>query len=344
MSKKIKKNTIDTKSFPPNLRVLDFGSFVENFYSTKKLEIASSAWSGYENIVQNHIKPYFGSGNTCCLTQDISSDKVSAYLQYKLNCGLSTSTVKKHRETIGQVLRFAYAKNWTEINIMDSVVEINPDRNQNIKDQILPADFLDRMLESAAGSEMYIPLLLAVRYGLDRSEILGLRWEDIDIENNMIKIRYAFVKESGALPGPKPIRESAARDISLSPNDINVFLSEKQLQENRRKECHNYNRKYSKYVMVTEKGNIIAPDNISRMLRIFLEKEKLDSVSFTDIRKLFIVRLSSAGFGKKAICTYLGINDFSISSVDTDNCENISNLIISNGLDLIRKRHERKTD
>lgn len=54
---------------------------------------------------------------------------------------------------------------------------------------------LRKLLEHIRGSEVELPILLAVWLGLRRSEIIGLRWEDVDYKNGTISVREALVQD-----------------------------------------------------------------------------------------------------------------------------------------------------
>ena len=101
---------------PKGLQRISFCDYLRNFYSVKQIEIEPSSFNGYQKILENHIYPYFNERNIQFLA--ISSDEINTYLSYKLNNGFSSSTVKKHREVMGQALRSAFEKGWITDDIM----------------------------------------------------------------------------------------------------------------------------------------------------------------------------------------------------------------------------------
>jgi integrase len=60
---------------------------------------------------------------------------------------------------------------------------------------IYTADELRRFLDQVKDSNIELPVLLAVWLGLRRSEIIGLRWEDVDFKRGTISIREALVPD-----------------------------------------------------------------------------------------------------------------------------------------------------
>ena len=62
--------------------------------------------------------------------------------------------------------------------------------------------------------------MLSVRYGLDRAEILGLHWSDIDAENREINIRNVVIKGSGSAYDIHPAAEDAIRTLPAFEDDL----------------------------------------------------------------------------------------------------------------------------
>lgn len=170
---------------------ISFCDFLHKYYGIKELELEKSSFNGYKNILENHIYPYFRKKDILLI--DLSAEEINQYLICKLNQDLSPSTVKKHREVIGQALRAAYNRGLMTIDLMSEVEDIcvEPSARSN---KLLPAHLLETVLLAAYDTDIYIPVMLTARYGLDRSEILGLRWSDIDFASRNIHIQNVVVK------------------------------------------------------------------------------------------------------------------------------------------------------
>lgn len=68
-------------------------------------------------------------------------------------------------------------------------------QKQEADKRIYTPDELQKLLEHIRGSDVELPVLLAVWLGLRRSEILGLRWEDVDYKNGLLHVREALVQD-----------------------------------------------------------------------------------------------------------------------------------------------------
>lgn len=71
------------------------------------------------------------------------------------------------------------------------------------------------VLEIAKGSDMYLPVLLATNLGLRRGEILGLRWEHVDLKNSIIHIRENRVITRKGMQTKAPKSSAGIRDITF---------------------------------------------------------------------------------------------------------------------------------
>jgi integrase/recombinase XerD len=84
-----------------------------------------------------------------------------------------------------------------------------------------------RMLRELAADpqaepDWHLVALLAVRQGLRRGEVLGLRWDDIHLDQNLIEIRVTKSKDPRRLPLHPEVREA----LSARPRDgANVFAA-----------------------------------------------------------------------------------------------------------------------
>lgn len=66
---------------------------------------------------------------------------------------------------------------------------------QKVKTQIfIPSEEqVKQLLKAAENTDMEIPLMLAACLGLRMSEVLGLKWNNVNVKSNKITIRYAIV-------------------------------------------------------------------------------------------------------------------------------------------------------
>lgn len=97
---------------------------------------------------------------------------------------------------------------------------------QRVKTQIfIPSEEqVKQLLKAAENTDMEIPLMLASCLGLRMSEVLGLKWENIDFINQKIIIRNAIVNgENNKAFEKTPKTFAGYRTISAPANLINLL-------------------------------------------------------------------------------------------------------------------------
>ena len=83
----------------------------------------------------------------------------------------------------------------------------------------LDADVVRRLLEAAQGSPYHPMLHLAIYTGLRRSEILGLRWQDVDLSlASRSEAQVMRRLRDGRIVFQEPKTQKGRRLVDLSPN------------------------------------------------------------------------------------------------------------------------------
>jgi integrase len=126
---------------------------------------------------------------------------------------------------------------------------------------------------------MELPIALAVGLRIRRGELLGLRWTDIDLENQTIQINNNLV---GTL-SKSPKSENSNRSIQLPESLIPILKKHRKLQiENRLKLGSGYVDEV--FVCCNEDGSHYNPGYFSKKFKRFLANNDLPHIHFHDLR------------------------------------------------------------
>ena len=71
------------------------------------------------------------------------------------------------------------------------------------------------MLHAAEGTDLHMPLLLALGTGMRRSELLGLRWDDVDLEAGTATVNQGLQEAGGQLIVTAPKTVKSRRAVTL---------------------------------------------------------------------------------------------------------------------------------
>ena len=96
--------------------------------------------------------------------------------------------------------------------------------------QILGDDQLETFLKAIRGHEYWCDFFyVEVMTGLRRGEICGLRWQDINFEENKLQVkRSVSVKKGGGLSIGETKTETGVRSILMPPSVAEVLQNRKQ--------------------------------------------------------------------------------------------------------------------
>ncbi len=86
------------------------------------------------------------------------------------------------------------------------------------REQWLDVDQTRRLLAAAAGDPLEALFVLALTTGMRQSELLGLKWEDVDLANGSLRVRRALQRVPGqGFVETEPKSATSRRQITLTP-------------------------------------------------------------------------------------------------------------------------------
>lgn len=129
---------------------------------------------------------------------------------------LSNDSIKYHYRVLHKALQDAAKRQLIPVNPADAVdlpkaqpeIEDENDFQENV--QVLTPEQVEIMLDAAKDTPYYALLFVAIRTGLRRGELLGLRWQDVDLKAGKLSVKRALAYT------PKN-RFSASRQILFKP-------------------------------------------------------------------------------------------------------------------------------
>src|ERR671916_171942 len=127
----------------------------------------------------------------------LAPDHVQALYQRKLDSGLAPGTVRQVHSVLSRALDQAVKWGTVPRNVCKATT---PPRAHSEEIKPLDTEQARRLLEEARGGRLEALYVIAVTAGLRIGELLGLRWQDVDLESAMLRVRRT---KSTAKTGPR---------------------------------------------------------------------------------------------------------------------------------------------
>ena len=281
-----------------------FLDFLYAWLEVKKTTLSPNTYDGYRTMVENRIHNYFAPQNLTL--KELRSDHFEKYYMGLLRSGLTSCTVLHHHRLLKQAISYAARTGILPSNIMERVKA--PADSQFVAKYYNKEEALE-LIQKAQGNEIYIPVLLAVMYGLRRSEVVGLRWRSIDFEKQTISVENKVIIH-------REDRKNIYTDINKLKSDssrrtlplISFVADELKKEINRQK--RNTVESQDEYVCLNAKGKLLTPDSLSKKFSRLLEETGLRKIRYHDLRHTCASLLAMNDISMQKIQIWLGHSDY----------------------------------
>lgn len=287
-----------------------FTDYIQIWLDEAKIKVDEVTYQHYENDTNNHILPYFKNLNIKLI--DVNRSVLQKYFTTKYERGridgkggLSPKTLRHHKNIIHQVL---------ELAVTNGIINTNPCNNITLpKLEKNTYDFynLDEtklFLNAVKNDSLYPLYYITVFYGLRRSEVLGLKWNSIDINNKILTIKSTRTKCNEIIEKDKTKTKSSLRSFPMSDEICDLFIKIKNEEKSNQTIFGNSYIK-NDYIFKWEDGKPYDPDYITHRFQKDLKKHNLKRISFHGLRHSCGSLLNEQGYTLKDIQEWLGHAD-----------------------------------
>lgn len=291
-----------------------FSDYMLKWLEIAKSTIAVTTFSSYSQITKSIIVPYFKERHITL--KELSASDIQDFYTDQLRRVGANSVIHYHA-VIHRALKYAVRTDLIPVNPAD---KIDRPKAERFLASYYDKDEMNELFEVVPGTKLAVPVMLAAFYGLRRSEVLGLKWDAIDFENNTISIKHTVTSctidgKVTTIAQDTTKTKSSMRTLPLVPVFKEKLLSLKQEQENNRRLCgRSYCREYIGYLCVDELGNRLSPNYLSTAFPKLLQKNGLRAIRFHDLRHSCASLLLANGIPMKQIQDWLGHSDFSTTA------------------------------
>jgi len=257
---------------------------------------AQSTYDSYKSKMYNHVLPEIGSKPLKDVTKFDVQDLIYNLANEKK---LSPTSVRLIYCVLHKIINFALDMELLEKDVCRSVKLPKQTRHTP---KIYSQSVITNLLAIAKNSFLYIVILLAVRLGLRRSEILSLRWSDLDLRHATVTINNGKSNRS-------------IRTLELSKLLLQVLKDHKSEQQSMLQE-HRKKQSGDTLIVCKADGSPYNPTFVSRKFNELLKANDLPLIRLHDLRHSFATHAHNDGMPVKQLARALG-HVSAAMSVDT---------------------------
>ena len=265
-----------------------------------KVKVRPSSHQTYRGYIDNHIKPNIGKIPLEKLTslelqklykkllEKGRVDRLESRNQAK---GLSPKTVRNIHHIISSAMKLAQEQKLIASSPAEGCAL---PRLEHREMKTLPVEQLQSFLRVARDSGVFELYYLELATGLRRGELLGLKWEDIDLERGDLRVRRQIARINGEVVEAPLKTKNAYRTLPLAEDTVSILLEQKEKVGG------------SPWVFPSPTGGPISPDSVLHMLHRVLKRAGLPKVRFHDLRHTFATLALQNGVDVKTVSGMLG--------------------------------------
>ncbi len=289
-----------------NLKV---GEYLERWLNDSvRGSVKPVTFESYKQLMRVHVVPALGR----IKLEKLSPAHLQGFYRQKLDAGLSPRTVQYLHVVLHRALKQALRWGLVPRNVSEAV---DPPRVH--REEISPLSPVQAraLLEAARGDRLEALYVLAVHCGLRQGELLGLKWEDVDLEGGTLQVRRTLTGSKDGLPvftAPKTAK--SRRSVRLTETALEGLRRHLERQLGEIDRAGSLWRENG-LIFATEAGTPLNRQNLGRRsFKPLLKRAGLpEKTRFHDLRHTCATLLLVKGIHPKVVQELLGHSNIAIT-------------------------------
>ena len=203
---------------------ITFSDFCTQYLEIKKNTLSPQTYNFYSKVIDEELMPMFARMKM----KDLRTYHIKQFIQYlstekkRLDGregSIAASTVKRYTTVLRSIVTTAYKLEYIEDDIGRSRrIEFPKEETKEV--EVFTIEEVGQILTALESEPLHIRAVIEVALftGCRRGEIVGLKWSDIDFENQRISVKRSIYKLSNGKACEKDRSRSAVFVLSPSLN------------------------------------------------------------------------------------------------------------------------------
>jgi integrase len=255
---------------------LTVAGLLERWLESKTRDLRPSTLLSYRSTARLYITPMIGRLRLERLRPLDLERMVAALLEAGHSPHIAAYSLRIIKSALKQAVR------WQLVG-RNAAEAIRPPRVPRNELTVWTGAEAKRFLEASAPHRLHALFVLALLTGMRRGELLGLGWDDLDLERARLTVRRNLVYTPGLLELSKPKTSGSHRTVPLSSGVIEV-LREHRIRQTLERKALGTAYGNCELVFASEVGTPTHPRNLERVFFNLLEASGVRRIRFHDLR------------------------------------------------------------
>ncbi|WP_146891593.1 tyrosine-type recombinase/integrase, partial [Deinococcus cellulosilyticus] len=238
--------------------VLDY---LEEWLRLRQPHIKIKTHQEYHRIIDLHLKS--------SLLADVTLGNLTPlHLERLLLSEITAGKTVKHARCVLRTLKAAFnqAVDWNLLSF-NPILRVKAPRVPHQKMQVWTADEVRTFLDCCKVEKprLYALFYLALTTGLRRGELLGLHWQEVDLDRQELQVKFSLVQCGARAVLGDPKTQASHRRITLSADTVQVLKSHLVLQKQEEKHWKDLLLEEESLLFPSTRGGFQLPSNLIKV-------------------------------------------------------------------------------
>lgn len=176
-----------------------------------KQSLRASTFQSYESHVRRYLVPHLGRLKLTSLRPE-HVDRMYRNISTSSDRQVTVGTLRRIHSTLMSALNTAVRRGHLERNPA-ATVELPPTRRR--EPRTWTVEELTAFINATRGDRLHVLFTVLAIVGLRRGEVLALRWEDVDLNAGVIRVRQSAVLVGGRVVVGEPKSRAGHRTVAI---------------------------------------------------------------------------------------------------------------------------------
>lgn len=318
-----------TFSEPTKVKLGPF--LLEEWLPARKLALRPSTWASYDTAIRRHVIPHIGGVQV----QQLTPGRLDRFYADLIESGLAPKTVRNVHVMLHKALHDAVRKNLANRNVAEAADPPKLMRSGRSDMTTWSPEQLRTFFDGLDSHRLAAAYLLAATTGMRRGEVLGLRWQDVDLTARHLHVRQTVLSVNYEITFGQPKTKRGERRIALDTATVQI-LREHRVRQDRERAAVGTGYRNQDLVFAREDGDPTHPDYFSQTFDRTVKRLGLPKIRLHDLRHTHATLGLQAGIPIKVMSDRLGhattaftmdVYTHAIPAVEHEAAEQIADLV-----------------